>query len=170
MVRPSFWSLLAGEALACSNELCATFVLIAPSIQLCSRGAVMVLEVLFAASPRPLSHPYSLGVLQSTEADWDRLWQNLLTAATRSQPLVSSSAFLPRVGRAFPVLRGGVTKCQPMAQGSPCRAPTSTLPHGAAGVNEHSSILHPPTSCTQPLLAPSVSQPWIHPNWLSSGE
>lgn len=42
--------------------------LLHPSIQLHSRGVVMVLGVLFATSPCPLSPPHSLGVLHSTEA------------------------------------------------------------------------------------------------------
>lgn len=131
--------------------------LLHPSIQLHSRGVVMVLGVLFATSPRPLSPPHSLGVLHSTEAHGDRQWQTRSLQPPAPNHLLQSSAFLPRVGRAFPVLQHGVTRCQPMAQGSPCRAPSCLLPHGAPGVNAHPSIPHPLAPRTRPPLGPPVS-------------
>lgn len=139
--------------MACSNDLCAPFVLIAPFnpavFKGCSDGV---------GSPVCL-WPHSLGVPHSTEAHGDRPWQNHSLQPPAPSHSLQSSASLPRVGRAFPLPRCGVTKCQPMAPGSPCRAPTSPLLHGAAGVKAHPSILHPLTAPTRPPLAPSVSQP-----------
>lgn len=89
--------LLAPLGFGCSNELCAPSVLTAPLSPAAFKCAVMVLGVLFAACPCPLSPPHSPGE-HSMEAHGDRQWQNPLTAATRPKPLASELS-LPPTGR-----------------------------------------------------------------------
>lgn len=157
MVWTSFWPLLAGEASACSNELCSPSVLIAPlnpaAFKGCSDGVGSSVRHL-SLSPVPSPQPWSSAQHRGTR---DRQWQTRSLQPPAPNHLLQSSAFLPRVGRAFPVLQHGVTRCQPMAQGSPCRAPSCLLPHGAPGVNAHPSIPHPLAPRTQPPLGPPVS-------------
>lgn len=81
---------------AAMSSICSHCI---PSTQLRSRGAVMVLAVLFAASPRPLSPPHSLGVQHSTEGHGDRQWQNPLIAATLPKALASELSLPPTGGQ-----------------------------------------------------------------------
>lgn len=170
MFGPSFWPLLAGEALACSNDLCAPFVLIAPLnpavFKGCSDGVgspVCCLSSSSVLSPQPWGPAQQRG-------KGDRLWQNPLIAATRSQPLVSELSLPPTGGQSLSCPAAWCDKVPANGTGQPLQSPPSPLPHGAAGVNKHPSTPHPPTP-TPSLPWPPVcpSQPWIRPDCLSSG-
>lgn len=101
MLLPFFWPLLAGEALACSNELCAPFVLIAPlnpaASKGCSDGAGGPVCYL-SLSPVPSSQPWGSAQHRGT---LEQAGQNLLLAATRPTPLGSELSPPPTGGQSL---------------------------------------------------------------------
>lgn len=131
--------LLAGEALACSNGVCAPFVLIAPLNPAafgCSDGVCGPVCFLF---PIPCPLPTALGLCTAQGHTGTDCGKTRSLQSPAPQHLLQSSAFLPRVGRAFPV----GDKVPAKGTGQPWQSPQLSTAHGALGLNTHSSVLHP---------------------------
>lgn len=144
----------AGKALACSNGVCAPFVLIAPldpaAFRGCSDGVggpVCFLSPSAVPSPQPWGSAQHRGTLEQTVAKPAHCRHLPHSTCFRAQP--SSH------GWAEPFL--WVTKCQPRAQGSPGRAPSSPLPMVPYGLTScipgTPDLASPGPQCLPPQLA-----------------